>query len=133
MRSKLRGNVGQGQAARRSVGSTVSRSHFDQTGEVVIEELQFVVDPAERDEFVVHEGAIWTEFLKTCDGFVDKDVWYPQDDPGRVIVMIWWNTLEQWKQITPAQCDEVDARMGRWLRPIDVARTHHVVRSTLAH
>jgi uncharacterized protein (TIGR03792 family) len=97
---------------------------------VVIEELQFVVDPAERDQFLDVEGRVWTGFLKTCDGFVHKEVWTPEDDPARVIVMIWWNTLEQWKSITAEQCDEVDQRMGEWLRPIDTVRTHHVVRST---
>jgi uncharacterized protein (TIGR03792 family) len=100
---------------------------------MVIEELQFVVDPAEREEFLVHEAAVWTEFLKTCDGFVNKEVWFPEDDDGRVIVMIWWNTLEEWKRITPEQCDEVDKRMGEWLRPFDIARTHYVNRSTITH
>jgi uncharacterized protein (TIGR03792 family) len=95
---------------------------------MVIEELQFMVDPNERDRFLEIEGRVWTGFLQTCDGFVRKEVWVPELDPGRVVVMIWWNTMEQWKSITAQQCDEVDARMGEWLRPIDVARAYYVVR-----
>jgi uncharacterized protein (TIGR03792 family) len=97
---------------------------------VVIEELQFVVEPELRDAFLDVEGRVWTGFLETCDGFVRKEVWLPEDDPSRVIVMIWWDTLEQWKSITMEQCDEVDKRMGEWLRPIDVFRTHYVNRVT---
>jgi hypothetical protein len=37
--------------------------------------------------------------------------------------------MELWKQITMEQCDEVDALMGEWLRPIDVARAHRIVRT----
>jgi len=95
---------------------------------MVIEELHFIVDPVERDQFLEVEGRVWTGFLRTCDGFVKKEVWVPIDDPGRVVVMIWWASMEQWKRITPEQVAEVDARMGEWLREVDVFREHDVVR-----
>jgi uncharacterized protein (TIGR03792 family) len=95
---------------------------------MVIEELQFEVTPQDREEFLRVEEQVWTGFLTTCDGFVRKEVWIPEDDPGRVIVIIWWNTMEQWKTITMEQCDEVDVLMGEWLRPIVVARAHRIVR-----
>jgi uncharacterized protein (TIGR03792 family) len=97
---------------------------------MVIEELQFLVSEADREKFLEVEGRVWTGFLQTCDGFLYKEAWVPDDDPDRVVVMIWWNTMEQWKSITMEQCDAVDADMGEWLRPIDVARAHHVVRRT---
>ncbi len=97
---------------------------------MVIEELQFIVSAEDREQFLEVEGRVWTGFLQTCAGFMHKETWIPEDDPDRVIVMIWWNSMEEWKSITPQQCDEVDVRMGEWLRPIDVARAHHVVRST---
>jgi uncharacterized protein (TIGR03792 family) len=96
---------------------------------VVIEELQFVVSAEDRDRFLDVEGRVWTAFLQTCEGFVRKEVWVPEDDDGRVVVIIWWETMELWKQITMEQCDEVDALMGEWLRPIDVARAHRIVRT----
>ena len=106
----------------------VGTSPLADDGGMVIEELQFVVSPDERDQFLEVEGRVWTTFLKTCDGFVRKEVWTPRDDPGRVVAMIWWETMEQWQQVTPAQCDEVDARMGEWLRPVDVFRAYDVTR-----
>ena len=96
-------------------------------GAMVIEELHFTVEPAERDRFVEVESEIWTSFLRTCDGFVRKEVWYPHDDAATVVVMIWWESLVRWKSITEAQCAEVDRRMGAWLRPITFARAHEVV------
>lgn len=95
---------------------------------MVIEELQFVVDPAERDEFLEVEGRVWTGFLKTCDGFIKKEVWVPRDDPGRVVAMIWWESMEQWQQVTAEQCAEVDELMGKWLKPVDEFRAYDVVR-----
>jgi uncharacterized protein (TIGR03792 family) len=111
------------------IGSTSFNPSAKMAG-VVIEELQFICANTDRERFLEVEAAVWTSFLATCDGFVHKEVWLPEDDPDRVIVMIWWNSLEQWKRITAEQCDEVDRAMGEWLRPIDVARTHVVARST---
>jgi uncharacterized protein (TIGR03792 family) len=95
---------------------------------MVIEELHFLVAPEERDQFLTVEGQVWTGFLKTCAGFVRKEVWVPEDEPGRVIAMIWWNSMEEWKSITPQQCEEVDQKMGEWLRPVAFARAHSVIR-----
>jgi uncharacterized protein (TIGR03792 family) len=110
------------------MGTQASVAQATVTEGMVVEELQFEVDPADREEFLRVEEKIWTGFLATCDGFVRKEVWVPEDDLGRVIVMIWWNTMEQWKTITMQQCDEVDALMGEWLRPVSVARAHRIVR-----
>jgi uncharacterized protein (TIGR03792 family) len=95
---------------------------------MVIEELHFVVEPEDHEQFLEVEGRVWTGFLQTCDGFIRKETWVPDDDPRRVVVMIWWNTMAQWKSITAEQCDEVDERMGDWLRPIDFARAHTIRR-----
>lgn len=94
---------------------------------MVVEELHFLLDPADRDQFLEVEGRVWTGFLQTCDGFIDKQRWVTDDDPCRIVVMIWWNSMEQWKRISPEQVDEVDARMGEWLRPVDFFRAHHVL------
>lgn len=95
---------------------------------MVIEELHFVVEPQDIEKFLEVEGRIWTGFLKTCDGFLRKETWLPQDEPNTVVVMIWWNSMAQWKSITAAQCDEVDARMGEWLRPISYFKAHNIGR-----
>ena len=98
---------------------------------MVIEELHFIVEPSERDAFLERETEVWTGFLQSCDGFVDKQVWVAEDEPSRVVAMIWWNTMEQWKTITAKQCDEVDARMGEWLRPVAFYRAHRVVKPSV--
>jgi uncharacterized protein (TIGR03792 family) len=94
---------------------------------MVVEELHFLVDEADREGFLQVEQAVWTAFLETCDGFVRKERWIADDDPRRIIVMIWWDSIEQWKRITPAEVDAVDKQMGSWFRPVDVVRAHHVL------
>ena len=96
---------------------------------MVIEELRFRVDPIDQPEFLRVEHDVWTGFLRTCDGFVAKETWIPEDEPDFVIVMIWWNSMEQWKAITVEQCDAIDARMGQWLRPVAFSRAHNLIRS----
>lgn len=98
---------------------------------MVVEELHIAVAAPERAEFLVREAAVWTAFLRTCDGFVRKEVWLPEDDDSLVVVMIWWESMAQWKAVTAEQCDEVDHRMGEWLRPIVFARAH--VRASSTH
>jgi uncharacterized protein (TIGR03792 family) len=95
---------------------------------MVIEELHFTLEPSDVEQFLDVEGRVWTGFLKTCDGFLRKETWLPEDEPGKVVVMIWWNTMAQWKSITSEQCDEVDAQMGEWLRPISYFKAHHIAR-----
>ena len=97
---------------------------------MVIEELHFHCEPDERDRFIEAEGLIWTRFLQTCDGFVRKELWLPEDDPGLVVVMIWWASMALWKAISAEQCAEVDARMGDWVRPVVFARAHLLARAT---
>ena len=102
-----------------------------QTGDMVIEELHFRVAPSEQDAFLARETEVWTGFLQTCDGFVDKQVCIADDDPELIIVLIWWETMAQWKSITPEQVDEVDARMGKWAQPVAFVRALRVVRPSV--
>lgn len=99
---------------------------------MVVEELHFRVAPSEQGGFLAKETEVWTGFLQTCDGFVDKQVWIADDDPELIVAMIWWETMEQWKTITAEQCDEVDARMGEWLRPVVFGRALRVVKPSVS-
>jgi uncharacterized protein (TIGR03792 family) len=99
---------------------------------MVIEELHFRVAPSERDAFLAKETEVWTGFLRTCDGFVDKQVWVADDDPELIVVVIWWETMEQWKSITPEQVDAIDALMGEWVRPVVFVRAFHVLRPSVS-
>jgi uncharacterized protein (TIGR03792 family) len=96
---------------------------------MVIEELRFAVEPGDRAGFLAVEEQVWTEFLRTVPGFLRKEVWVPSDHSSSVVVMIWWESMEHWKAVTPEQCAEVDARMGTWLREITRAVAYDVVRA----
>jgi len=80
---------------------------------MVIEWLTFEVPAHEQDEWLDIEEGIWTRFLEVQPGFVRKEVWVEDSSPDLVHAVIWWESLAQWKQITPEQVDEVDQRMGQ--------------------
>ena len=88
---------------------------------VAVEVLRFGVAAHEREEFMAVERSVWTDFLRRQDGFLAKEVWVPVEGDD-VIVTIWWESLAQWKAITPEHCAEVDERMGEWLRPISAVQ-----------
>jgi uncharacterized protein (TIGR03792 family) len=96
---------------------------------MVIEELQFEVDPADRVQWLEVEEAVWTRFLEAQDGFIRKERWLHDANPRIVSVMIWWATTAQWKRITVEQVDAVDAEMGEWLRPVVAERVYEVLDS----
>jgi uncharacterized protein (TIGR03792 family) len=94
---------------------------------VVIEWLTFEVAEDERAEWLAVEESVWSRFLEAQPGFVRKEMWVEHGDPGRVHAVIWWNSMDEWKRITPDTVAEVDVRMGRHLksctmRVFDVAR-----------
>jgi uncharacterized protein (TIGR03792 family) len=84
---------------------------------MVLEELIFAVSAADRDAWLSAERACWDPFLQAQPGFVHKQVLVDDTQPDEVRVLIWWDSLELWKAITPEQCAEVDAGMGDLLRP----------------
>ena len=94
---------------------------------MVVEMLTFEVTPAERAEWLDVEEAVWSRFLERQPGFVRKQMWVDQQDPGRVHAMIWWESMELWKQIGADKVAEVDQLMGPWLREATL-RTFDVVR-----
>lgn len=78
----------------------------------IIEELTITLDPADVEAYLERDAAVWTPYLKTCDGFLGKETWLPDDQSGTVVFIIRWATMAQWKSITPEQVAAVDARMG---------------------
>ena len=87
---------------------------------MVVEMLTFEVAPSERDAWLSVEEQVWSRFLEAQPGFVRKEMWVSSDNPVSVHAVIWWESLEQWKAITPAQVADVDARMGEWFRDATV-------------
>ena len=94
----------------------------------VIEMLRFEVAESDRDAWLEAEHRVWTGFLRTVPGFLRKETWIDDEEPGVVTVVIWWESLAHWRAVTPEQCEAVDAQMGEWFRPCTM-RSWRVVRS----
>lgn len=93
----------------------------------VVEWLTFEVAEDERHEWLAIEENVWSRFLEAQDGFLRKQMWVEDGDPGRVHAVIWWESLEKWKRITPVEVARVDERMGRFFRDCSM-RVYEVVR-----
>ena len=79
---------------------------------MVVEWLTFEVPLDLRDVWLAREEEVWSRFLEKAPGFVRKQMWVEEGDVRLVHAVIWWESRELWKRITPAQVDEVDRRMG---------------------
>jgi uncharacterized protein (TIGR03792 family) len=97
---------------------------------MVIEWLKFRVQPEIREKFIEQDQAIWTKALATQSGFLDKEVWINPDVADEIIVVIRWQTREQWKAIAPellAQTEEIfNASMEKDSYEIIEAKEHHI-------
>lgn len=83
---------------------------------MVVEWLTFRVSPAEREVWLAREEEVWSRFLECCAGFVRKQMWIEEDEPDEIHAVIWWESRDLWKRISPEQVDEVDRRMGDLFR-----------------
>jgi uncharacterized protein (TIGR03792 family) len=97
---------------------------------MVIEWLKFRVQPEVREKFVEQDQAIWTKALATQSGFLSKEIWINPDIPDEIILVIRWQTREQWKAIAPellAQTEEIfKASMGKDSYEMTEAKEHHI-------
>jgi uncharacterized protein (TIGR03792 family) len=98
---------------------------------VVIEELTLTMPPARVEAFLARDAEVWTTFLADQAGFAGKEVWLPPDRPGTVVAIIRWETMDQWKAITPEQVAAVDTEMGG-LVPDSLESRDYVVASAVA-
>ncbi|WP_017298415.1 TIGR03792 family protein [Nodosilinea nodulosa] len=75
---------------------------------MVIEWLTFAVDPDRRETFIRLDSEIWTAALSQYPGFISKEVWISPDLLDQVVVVIRWQTREQWKAISPADLEAIE-------------------------
>ncbi len=66
---------------------------------MVIEWLKFEVFPESRDLFIQFDSEIWTPTLAKFPGFLSKEIWISPDNAEEIIIVIRWETREQWKAI----------------------------------
>jgi uncharacterized protein (TIGR03792 family) len=94
---------------------------------VIVEELTFVIEPAELESWLAREAAVWDEFLRAQPGFVRKEVWRPVDDQRAVRVLVWWQSERAWRAVPSSATAALDERMGELYRP-STARSLEVLR-----
>ncbi len=80
-----------------------------------IELLKIKVPPAQREEYIHKDAEIWTAALANYPGFLGKQVWLNPNDPTEVILVIHWETREQWKAILQAELDAIEQKFNQEL------------------
>jgi uncharacterized protein (TIGR03792 family) len=76
---------------------------------MVIEWLKFNVLPEFRETFVQKDAEIWTATLAQYPGFLSKEVWISPDDLSEAIVVIRWQSLEQWQAVPAEVLEQTEA------------------------
>ena len=67
---------------------------------MVIEWLNFWVEPELREKFITEDQRIWTTALATQDGFLSKEVWLAPQSSDRVFLVVHWQTKQQWNNVS---------------------------------
>jgi uncharacterized protein (TIGR03792 family) len=80
---------------------------------MVIEWLTFEVDPEYRETFVQIDDQIWTSSLSQYPGFISKEVWISPEYLGQVVLVVHWQTREQWKAIPQEELDAIEQRFSQ--------------------
>jgi len=84
---------------------------------MVVEYLKVQVEPEEVDRFIQCDAEIWTPVLLRYPGFHHKQVWRNAQNPGEIVMVLWWETRTEWKAVPAAVLEETDrlfvAAMGR--------------------
>ncbi len=77
---------------------------------MVIEWLQFRVEPAQREQFIQADTEIWTAALADYPGFLGKEVWLNPERDEEVTLVIRWQTREQWSAVPESVLRDTQAR-----------------------
>ena len=97
---------------------------------MVIEWLKFRVNPEMREKFVEQDLAIWTKTLAAQPGFLNKEVWINPTISDEIILVVHWQTLEQWKAIAAellAETEEIfKASLGTDAYEIIETQEYHI-------
>ena len=93
----------------------------------MIEFLTFEVAPDELEEWLTVEEQHWSRYLESRPGFISKEMWVDDQDPGRVHAVIRWASMEAWDAVPRAEVAAVDEAMGQWCREATM-RAYRVIR-----
>lgn len=78
---------------------------------MIIEWLRFKIPPEKWEAFIQRDEEVWTAGLKSFPGFLGKEIWVDSVE-NEVVMLIRWETREQWKSVLQSTIDELDRQMG---------------------
>lgn len=105
-----------------------ARSQHTQTSNRVVEWLQFQIPIEVQANFIEKDRRIWTSFLSKQKGFIHKEVLTNIAKPEELTLLIYWQTLADWKRIPQNLLDEVQTHFEQELGtyyPIMESRAYH--------
>lgn len=79
---------------------------------MVIELLKFKVTPERREEFVQKDTKIWTAMLANSPGFISKEVWINPHDTSQLVLVIRWESREQWNAVPQELLEKTEAEFA---------------------
>ncbi len=82
---------------------------------MVIEWLKFRVAAELREEFIVQDEAIWTNMLAQYPGFLGKEIWLNPQQADEVVMVIRWQSREQWFTIPQADLESTEQQFNQAL------------------
>ncbi|MEB3336764.1 MAG: TIGR03792 family protein [Leptolyngbyaceae bacterium] len=80
---------------------------------MVIEWLKVKVAPEDREQYIQKDAEIWTKALANFPGFLGKEVWINPVEPSEVIMVIRWQSQEQWKAIPADQLQQIEQQFDQ--------------------
>ena len=92
---------------------------------MIIEWLRFKVPPEKWEAFILRDEEVWTAGLKKFPGYLGKEIWVDAAE-NEVVMLIRWETREQWKSVPQSIIDELDGQMGDLQIAIAESREYQV-------
>ena len=92
---------------------------------MIIEWLRFKVPAEKWEAFIQRDEEVWTAGLKKIPGFLGKEIWVAAVE-NEVVMLIRWETRDQWKSVLQSTIDELDRQMGDLQIAIAESRKYQV-------
>ena len=92
---------------------------------MIIEWLRFKVPPEKWEAFIQRDEEVWTARVKNFPVFLGKEIWVDAVE-NEVVMLIRWETREQWKSVLQSTIDELDRQMGDLQIAIAESREYQV-------
>lgn len=88
---------------------------------MVIEWLKFKVNSKSREQFIQKDEAIWTAALSSYPGYIGKEVWLEPNTPEEVVLVVHWQTREQWKSISVKDLAAIEQKFSKVMKEMNIS------------